>query len=299
MHITSFQYAHTRALYIRTAKNRFPPLQLFFMSDLSSQLSAFKNRIRSGASVAVKRAVTPKPVKTPEPPKRSGDSDLAQAIKRQRQNDSALSGAHLSTRLHLAVEYIKLQDAPVPISKLQGYLSFDISDTLLPLLKEIDRIKYDPANNTLEYMSLHNIGNAEDLLNFLRLQPTFKGTSVKELRDGWSGCLDAIAELEEENKIIVLRNKKENAPRLVWANLGGEIGTVDEEFVEMWSKIRVPDRDSLYQALIDNSLKPTGADPHELKKKPQQQERKQRKARRGKITNTHMKGILKDYSQLV
>lgn len=274
------------------------------MSDLSSQLSAFKNRIRNGSSVSIRRAVTPKPVvkapEVPPTPKRGGEAqDLAQAIKRQKQNDSALSGAHLSTRLHLAVEYIKQQDAPVPISKLQAYLAFDISDTLLPLLKEIDRIKYDAANGTLEYMSLHNINNAEDLLNFLRLQPTFKGTSVKELRDGWSGCLEAIAELEEENKVLVLRNKKENAPRLVWANLGGEIGTVDEEYVDMWYKIRVPDRDSLYQALIDNSLKPTGADPHEIKKKPQQQERKQRKARRGKITNTHMKGILKDYSQLV
>lgn len=237
----------------------------------------------------------------PERPKRPNDQpdSVAQAIKRQKQENSSILGSHLSTRLHLAVEYIKQQDAPVPVSKLQGYLSFEIGDTLLPLLKEIDRIKYDPVTNTLEYMSLHNIRTADDLLNFLRSQPTFKGTPVKELRDGWSGCLEAIASLEEDNKILVLRNKKENAPRLVWANLGGVIGTVDEEFVETWNKIRVPDRDSLYQALIDNSLKPTGADPHELKKKPQQQEKKQKKARRGKITNTHMKGILKDYSQLV
>lgn len=272
------------------------------MSDLSSQLSAFKNRIRSGPSVAVRRAVTPKPVVlAPEQVKRPAKpvDSVAQAIKRQKETDSGFLGSHLSTRLHLAVEYIKQQEAPVSVSKLLGYLSFDILETLLPLLKEIDRIKYDPVAGTLEYMSLHNINSADDLLNFLRSQPTFKGTQVKELRDGWPGCLEAIAALEEENKILVLRNKKENSPRLVWANLGGDIGTVDEEFVEMWTKIRVPDRDSLYQALIDNSLKPTGADPHELKKKPQQQEKKQKKARRGKITNTHMKGILKDYSQLV
>ncbi|OBA19821.1 transcription initiation factor IIE, beta subunit [Metschnikowia bicuspidata var. bicuspidata NRRL YB-4993] len=276
------------------------------MSDLSSQLSAFKNRIRAGPSVAVRRAVTPKPVTkqvVEEPPhKRNGDNQDSnfQEAKRQKQEIlEGVSGAHLSTRLHLAVEYIKQQDTPILVKKLEGYLSFDITHTLLPLLKEIDRIKYDPATNTLEYMSLHNIRTADDLLNFLRLQPTFKGTSVKELRDGWSGCLEAISKLEEDNKILVLRNKKENAPRLVWANLGGEIGNIDEEFVELWNKIRVPDRDSLYQVLVDNSLKPTGEDPQEMKKKPQQQERKQKKARRGKITNTHMKGILKDYSQLV
>lgn len=276
------------------------------MSDLSSQLSAFKNRIRSGPSVAVRRAVTPKPLppkneefRTATPKRPQPEDSLSQAFKRQRQSANAMLGSHLSTRLHLAVEYIKQQDLPVLVNKLQGYLSFEISDTLLPLLKEIDRIKYDAATNTLEYMSLHNIRNSDDLLNFLRLQPTFKGTSVKELRDGWAGCLEAIAELEEDNKVLVLRNKKENAPRLVWANLGGDIGHVDEDFVEMWTKIRLPDRDQLYQALVDQSLKPTGADPNMIKKKPQQQERKQKKARRGKVTNTHMKGILKDYSQLV
>lgn len=269
------------------------------MSDLSSQLSAFKNRIRSGPSVAVRRAVTPKPATPPEQ-KRQGPVDtVAQAIKRQKQFDASMSGSHLSTRLHLAVEYIKQHDAPVLVANLEGYLSLNVQDTLLPLLKEIDRIRYDPVAKTFEYMSLHNIGSADDLLNFLRSQPTFKGTSVKELRDGWSGCMDAIASLEEDNKILVLRNKKENTPRLVWANLGGDIGTIDPEFVTMWNSIRVPDRDSLYQALVDNLLKPTGADPHDLKKKPQQQEKKKKKARRGKITNTHMKGILKDYSQLV
>lgn len=274
------------------------------MSDLSSQLSAFKNRIRNGPSVAVRRAVTPKPVApVKEEPKRS-ESSVAlatQAFKRQRHNEYGpqVSGAHLLTRLHLAVEYIKQQDAPVAVQTLASYLAFDIRELLLPLLQEIDRIKYDPAAQTLEYMSLHNIRTLDDLVNFLRLQPTFKGTSVKELRDGWAGCFEAVAQLEEEDKIIVLRNKKENAPRLVWANMGGEIGAIDDDFVAQWNRIRIPDRDNLYQALVDNSLKPTGADPHEVVKKPQQQERKQKKARRGKITNTHMKGILKDYSQLV
>lgn len=272
------------------------------MSDLSSQLSAFKNRIRSGPSVSVKRAVTPKPAVVGSSPQKRRVEPLdhvAQAIKRQRELDSTLSGSHLSTKLHLAVEYIKQQEAPVPISKLEGYLSINVKSTLLSLLKEIDRIKYDPATETVEYTSLHNIQLSEDLLNFLRSQTTAKGVLVKELRDGWPGCNEAITELEEEGKIIALRNKKDNSPRSVWANFGGEIGIMDSDFVDEWSKIKVPDRDSLYEALVENSLKPTGEDPHDLKKRPVQQERKKKKVRRGKITNTHMKGILKDYSQLV
>lgn len=275
------------------------------MSDLSLQLSAFKNRIRNGSQVAVRRAVTPKLVVTPTEDKShylrtEVPSKQVSAPKRQKYGDTGVfSGAHLSTRLHMAVEYIKQQDQPVPVTEVEGYLSIDLSSSLLPLLKEIDRIKYDEATKTLEYMSLHNIRSAEDLLNFLRLQATFKGALVKELSDGWSGCFEAIEALEEEDKIIVLRAKKDNSPRAVWANLGGVLKTVDEEFVDLWKQIRIPDKDSLYQALVSNSLKPTGSDPHDLKKKPQQQERKQKKARRGKITNTHMKGILKDYSQLV
>lgn len=278
------------------------------MSDLSAQLSAFKNKIRSGPSVVTKRYVTPArtPINRPPPSpeqettkKRLNNDSVSEAIKRQKQNNSGISGSHLSTQLHLAVEYIKQHDVPISVIKLQNYLSFDIMDTLLPLLKEIDRIKYDEKSNTLEYVSLHNIRSSDDLLNFLRSQPTFKGTSVKELRDGWAGCLQAINELENDNKILVLRNKKENAPRLVWANLGGELNLIDEEFCEMWSKVKLPDSDNLYQALIDQSLKPTGADPQLIKKKPQHQEKKQKRARRGKVTNTHMKGILKDYSQLV
>lgn len=228
---------------------------------------------------------------------------IVKLMKRQKlaqNNDGAdMTSSRLSTLLHLAVEYIKEHDTPVSVSNLRSYLLIDGSEDFLELLTNVDRVKYDDVNKTLEYVSLHNIRSADDLLNFLRSQQTFKGTLVKELKDGWAGCLNAINQLESEGKILVLRNKKENAPRLVWANQGGPLGGIDDEFKTMWIKVKLPEPDDLYQALIDQSLKPTGADPALIKKKPQQQEKKQKKARRGKITNTHMKGILKDYSQLV
>ncbi|KAG7191630.1 uncharacterized protein KQ657_002899 [Scheffersomyces spartinae] len=294
------------------------------MSDLSAQLSAFKSKIRSGPSVSVaRRAVQPKrdssTVSSPEngvssPSKRKtglsslkSENSLTESIvklmKRQKlalnSDGSDMTSSHLSTLLHLAVEYIKEHDTPISVGMLQNYLLFDGSGKFLELLSNVNRVKYDEVNKTLEYVSLHNIRSADDLLNFLRSQQTFKGTSVKELKDGWAGCLNAINQLESDGKILVLRNKKENAPRLVWANQGGPLGGIDDEFKEMWIGVKLPEPDDLYQALIDHSLKPTGADPALIKKKPQQQEKKQKKARRGKITNTHMKGILKDYSQLV
>ncbi|KAI5963794.1 tfa2 [Candida pseudojiufengensis] len=285
------------------------------MSNLSAQLSAFKNKIKSGPSVAVARKpiVKPSSPSNESPNKPSNNESSNNTIKRSTTSTDStperkrpripttqeMNGAHLSTQLHLAVEFIKEQDQPVSIYKLQDHLSIDVQRSLLPLLKEIDRVKFNSSNNTFTYVSLHNIKNSDDLLEFLRKQTTFKGTSVKELKDGWTGCLAAIDELEEENKILVLRNKKENAPRLVWANAGGKIGEITDEFKKQWNDTKLPEPDILYQSLIDQGLKPTGADPSLINKKPQQQEKKQKKARRGKITNTHMKGILKDYSQLM
>ncbi|KAK6205216.1 TFIIE beta subunit core domain-containing protein [Scheffersomyces amazonensis] len=300
------------------------------MSDLSAQLSAFKNKLKNGPSVIAARrpigiksnnnnnSTPPTPRSTnlsnstssiSSPSSRNGNGSgtkrsnesVTDILKRQKlSNDgNLLSGSHLATYLLLATEYIKQYDHPIPVSKLSDYLSFDVHLTLMPLFKEIDRINYDPEADTIQYVSLHNIRSPEDLLNFLRGQITFKGTPVKDLKDGWAGCIAAINSLEEENKILVLRNKKENAPRMIWINEGPKLGSIDDEYKVMWNDVKLPDPDNLYQSLIDQGLKPTGADPNLIKKKPQQQEKKQKKARRGKITNTHMKGILKDYSQLV
>lgn len=269
------------------------------MSDLSAQLSAFKSRIKSGSSVqqartAMKPSVPAKVAAALPPQKRHRDT-VNEAIKRQK---NANKDTHVSTQLLLAVECIKGHSTAMSVAELQRQLLFDVSN-LLPILKEIDNIKYDAEKNTLEYVSLHNIRSPDDLLVYLRAQPTFKGVKVALLKDGWHGCMDAIKELEAENRILVLRNKKENAPRLIWANLGGPLDMVDDEFKDMWAAVKVPDGDNLYQALIDQSLKPTGADPLLVKKQVRKEEKKQKKARRGKITNTHMKGILKDYSQMV
>ncbi|ODV83222.1 hypothetical protein CANARDRAFT_30163 [[Candida] arabinofermentans NRRL YB-2248] len=176
---------------------------------------------------------------------------------------------------------------------------------LIKCLSNVDRIKYDPINKTLEYLSLHNIKTASDLLKVLENQPTFQGLPVKQLKDGWNGCLDTIAKLERENKIIVHKTKKENSPRHIWLNKGnypiGGDKLIEPEFYEMWSKVKVPKGDELAIQLLKNGLKPTNVDLENIKnnKTTNVQERKQKKPRRGKITNTHMKGILKDYSSRV
>lgn len=74
--------------------------------------------------------------------------------------------------------------------------------------------------------------------------------------------------------------------------------SLDMIFYEMWNAVHIPQHDDLVKLLLDNGLKPTNAEPESMKNKKiaSVQERKQKKPRRGKITNVHMRGILKDYS---
>ncbi|CDK25676.1 unnamed protein product [Kuraishia capsulata CBS 1993] len=284
------------------------------MTDsFSAQINAFKKSLKTSSStlpsarrvvepvVQPKVETQPSPVK-PQPIKRDLDEDnyAENSIAKRSKPTLQLAGSLLSTQLLHAVEYIKQHDNPIPLSSLERYLSYDVAQNLLPLLKNVNRIKYDPNLKTLEYVSLHNIRSSADLLGFLRAQPTFKGISVKDLRDGWPSCLASIDELEADNKILVLRTKKENAPRLVWPNYGGKLNVIDEEFVAMWNRIKIPEGDDLQLQLVENKLKPTSVDPSSIRRKPAaNQDKKQKRPRRGKITNTHMKGILKDYSSRV
>jgi transcription initiation factor TFIIE subunit beta len=82
------------------------------------------------------------------------------------------------------------------------------------------------------------------------------------------------------------------------SNSNNKIKSLDVIFYEMWNNVDIPNHDDLVKLLLDNGLKPTNAEPESMKSKKitSVKERKQKKTRRGKITNIHMKGILKDYS---
>lgn len=273
------------------------------MSNLLDNLNAFKSKVKS-APVLTSRAVsspTPPPKPPPQPQKRRHAED---AEDEEDENESKRPsvdphGTHLSTKLLLAVDYIKLKGRPVTIDALLSYLNLNQDSQrykLINLLTNLDKISYDSENRTLEYVSIHNIKTKDELLQFLIDQSTFKGISVKELKDGWNGCIDAINELEEEGKVLVLRTKKDNSPRLVWYNVGGELGIIDGEFVKSWQMTKLPERSELPGKLSKLGLKPASVDPNTIKREGGQDESKKRKQRKGKITNTHMAGILKDYS---
>ncbi|GMG19877.1 unnamed protein product [Ambrosiozyma monospora] len=287
------------------------------MADLfASQLNAFKKSIKSSASSIPGQRKSPSKANTllkrnhaaissdnhsdtPKPTKRLKTVPIVSSTIPE--STGGYSAHELSLKLVSATDYIKTCDRPVTLDELSVHMKTQIDSQILNLISGLDRYHYNPQKKTLEYLSLHNIKTGEDLLKVLESQPTFQGLSVKQLKDGWNGCLDTIYKLEKQNKIIIHKTKKENAPRHIWLNIGQmKVGNVvDEEFYESWGKIKVPKgADELTKVLLANNLKPTNVDPESIKDKkvaPVQQ-RRQKKPRRGKITNIHMKGILKNYS---
>lgn len=228
------------------------------------------------------------------PSKKVRPGSLAAAALQANQTD--ISKSHDSSKLLWATEYIQKKGKPVLVNELMDYLSMKKDDKVLELLKKLDKIQHDPKKGTFKYMSTYDVHSAQELINLLRSQVTFKGISCKELKDGWPQCDETINELEEESKILVLRTKKDKTPRYVWYNNGGELNRIGEDFVKMWENVQLPQFAELPRKLQDLGLKPASVDPATIKRQTTRVEVKKKKQRRGKITNTHMAGILKDYS---
>ena len=86
------------------------------------------------------------------------------------------------------------------------------------VLKTNERVVYDPKTETYAFKPIHDIRNSQQLLGYLQRMTTAQGLSVKELKDGWSGAIDTIDDLEASKDILVTRTKKDGQARMVWIN---------------------------------------------------------------------------------
>jgi len=207
------------------------------------------------------------------------------------------------TQVTYAVEYLKSKGTPQTLSDLLSYLSVqyredDYKRTIGTILKNHEKVEYDANADTFSFRPIHNIRSGEQLLGHLQSQPTAQGLNVRELRDGWPGAEDAINRLESQGKLLVTRNKKDDHAKMVWPNDPSLKFPIDEEFKGMWHKIRLPEPGALAEELEKEGLTPTNKS-HVIRAKPKIQEKKTKKPRKsGKTTNTHMMGVLRDYSHL-
>lgn len=215
-------------------------------------------------------------------------------------------GHHLLTQIHYAVEYLKEKDRALSFTDITGYLSLqNVSEqdrrAIQQTLQSHRSVDYDrhglDGQGSFRFRPKHNVRSAEELRRYLQQRTTAQGIPVRELKDGWSGAIEAISMLENKGEVLVTRNKKDNQPKMVWLNDPSLSLAVDDEFQTMWHEVRLPaNPDELRGKLEQAGLKPTSAPKDGSMLKGQKREKKRAVRRTGKLTNTHMAGILKDYS---
>jgi transcription initiation factor TFIIE subunit beta len=206
-------------------------------------------------------------------------------------------GQHLFTQLTYAVDYLKSHSEPIPATKIASYLSINMSPAFLHLLQNNPKITYHEDTDLYEFRPLHNIRNASSLLATLANQPTGAGLAVKELKDGYPNIEDDLKTLESQGHVLVIRGKKDGFPRMVWYNDAKLNVSISEEFKDMYHSLRVPDAGDLPKELEKVGMTPASVDPRSIKHVVVEKEKKKKGRRRGKVTNTHLVGILRDYNQ--
>ena len=287
------------------------------MSYLQNQINAFGSSVKSSsAKVANKRSIGPTSSGTATPSSvqiKPENSDLKR--KRPEQNETSAysqpadtgTGKNIMTQITYAVEYLKSKGVPQTLNDLLSYLSLQhkesqYKNSIAAILQRHDKVdferKRDGAESTYSFRPVHNIRSSDRLLGHLQSQHTFQGLSARELRDGWPQAEDAIDELEEQGKLLVTRNRKDNHAKMVWPDDPSLKFQIDDEFQSIWHKIRLPPPDALADELKREGLTPANkkGSKKATMKTPEKKRKKPRKG--GRTTNTHMAGVLRDYSHL-
>lgn len=226
------------------------------------------------------------------------------------------TGMHLGTQMVYAVNHLKEKDRNLSVSDIVDHLSrrpandSEMSE-IVEALRRHPRVKWIPDPSLTEQTILsgtyaHNpvipgVRSKDTLLQYLQSKKDAMAVVVKELEDGWpkETLYPAIAELEKEHKILVVRTKKDNAPRYVWQDDASLWNTVEPTFQAMWHKVNVPTVEDINRLLLQAGQKPTSEDPRNkmMAKVEKAKPKKKKKAPRN-LTNTHLKGHLSMFKDL-
>ena len=274
---------------------------------LNNSLNSFNKSVKSSSATffSQKRSVgTAKPAFTPSAPaheasKRKRGGNLPSKITPYSAPPDSSQVREVMSQVHTIIMYLKDKEVALTAEEVTSALTMHLTANLVYALKTNPRVHYDQKSETFAFKPIHNIRSAAALLGYLSAQSSAQGLSVKELRDGWSGAIETIATLEAEREILVTRTKKDNQPRMVWRNDKTLDVVVEDEFKAIWNRIAIPEPAELPRCLQEARLKPTSVDPATIKKATANNaaRKKPKRQRAGRITNTHMQHIIKDFSK--
>lgn len=288
------------------------------MSYLQQQISNFNASVVSSAGKLPQQkrvAATSKPESSTPSSKPSTPGSVVEQTRRHDANivysqpvDTG-TGKDIMTNVLYAIQKLKEKNAPLSFDDIVGYLSLQerrhdegYVRALRRILQNHDKINFDPdgdnGKGTYSFKPPHNIRSKDQLLQKLQAQTLMTGITVKDLKEGWPDVEQAIDELEREGRLLVTRNKKDGHSRMVWANDPSLVHHFDDEFRQIWEKTKIPDQQRVIEELEKAGMTPANKNKV-VKPRVKVEQKKTKKPRRtGKTTNTHMAGILRDYSHL-
>lgn len=292
-----------------------------FKGTLASAASKISNPLSSKVASQLSAKVTSSLAPPSPSPSAASDSNTPTA-KRKRdalpeipfsQPQLTGYGSEVKTQMTFAVEYLKKKGEPKTITDIIDHLSLmnyteEHKKELTEGLRGHPRIDWKPDGSLREQtwktgMYEHRpiipgVKDAISLVAHLQRKTDASGVSVKDLKDGWPDCEDTLTKLENQHKILVVRTKKDNFPRYVWADDVSLHNSVQPEFQAMWRRVQLPSLDDMHRKLVSVGQKPTSEDPRKTgptTTKPKIQ-KKRANNRMSKATNVHMTHLLHDYS---
>ena len=293
--------------------------------SLAAQLNTFRKDLSDATTRNVQHArpssTAPARTSTPKPSdsnKRTHDAAFTPASQPAPTTTGHTGGGELLTQVFMSINYLKEKDLrPVAFDDLIGYLSLPTdAQKQIPLIKQAlrgnDRAEFIPASlspsgkESFKYRPLHPVTNAEELKTYLMAQPTAQGIAAKELKDGWPDAFKELDGLEVEGHVLLSRWKKDSTPRMVWADSPTyhilnpktmKPQHVDADFADVWAKTRLPANEMDLRGELEKAgLTPTSAVKEVRRAEMGKKARKKVVRKGGKTTNSHLLGILKDYS---
>ncbi|TEB33847.1 transcription initiation factor IIE subunit beta [Coprinellus micaceus] len=208
------------------------------------------------------------------------------------------TGNNVNTQLVYAVSFMKGKQGPMRIEDiaLMTETPIDTDPVLREKFKMHDKIQFDPKTNPLLLQGA-----------FQRSTKKGSGLSVRVLKESWKEAPAAIEELEKEGEVLVTRTQKDGQLRMVFWNRGQAHGLmlggkrVDQEFLDLWHELKVPNEVDLQRELANEGLQVTSTEaavPKATNTKKKGKKGGAPRQRQVRITNTHLRGeidLSRDY----
>ncbi|CAN9201070.1 unnamed protein product [Alternaria alternata] len=252
-------------------------------------------------SATAMNAPSPTPSSSSASGKRKRPADGAPSVVYSQPQDTG-TGEHVFTRLTYVNDFLReRKDKWHTFDDIMEYLNIQPGHIQREQLRQLmradnqgNRISWDAANERYKYKSKLSIHDRAQLKGHFQTQKSAMGLQIKDLKDGWSTVADDITKMEDKKEVLV-RRAKDGVPKTVWGNDPSLMLPMDPVFAKAWHSVQVPDNpDELRKALLANKL--TAATQAKVIVAAPTTKKKKGPRRGGKQTNTHMIGILKDFS---